>query len=77
MENSIPFYSSNLILCCFLILSCRFHCYYSLGEVVVEGGGLAGGEANSFTAYSFKYPETRLRPFDLRYIRGLCDRFRL
>lgn len=34
----------------------------------------ANGESTTgetFTVSSFSYPETRLRPFDLRYIRGL------
>ncbi|KAL5863454.1 hypothetical protein ACOSQ3_000968 [Xanthoceras sorbifolium] len=64
VENLILFYSSNLILCFCLIFSCLFGCSYSSGEV-----GLGGGDYNTFTVSSFKYPETRLRPFDLRYIR--------
>ncbi|XP_030468253.1 uncharacterized protein LOC115686957 [Syzygium oleosum] len=30
---------------------------------------LDNGDANTFTVSSFSYPETRLRPYDLRYIR--------
>ncbi|TXG62909.1 hypothetical protein EZV62_009903 [Acer yangbiense] len=69
LENLILFYSSNPILRCCLILSCLFtSCCYSLGEEVEVSGG-ESGDYNTFSVSSFKYPETRLGPFDLRYIR--------
>lgn len=57
----------DLILWCVILgvvvlSSCSF-------GIVSANGELGTGE--TFTVSSFSYPETRLRPFDLRYIRGV------
>jgi hypothetical protein len=54
----------NLILLNFVILfSSSFTLLSANGEPTIKG--------ETFIVSSFSYPHTRLRPFDLRYIRGL------
>ncbi|XP_024044233.1 uncharacterized protein LOC18047554 isoform X2 [Citrus clementina] len=61
VENLIPCYRFNLIILSYCVfLSCFFVRSYSLGEVDAYG---------TFSISSFRYPETRLRPFDSRYFR--------
>jgi len=62
--NLILWYHPNLVLAVLLLFSCSFGLFSANDEV-----GTAQGE--TFTVSSFRYPETRLRPFDLRYIRGV------
>ncbi|KAK8612003.1 hypothetical protein V6N13_132036 [Hibiscus sabdariffa] len=58
--NSILCSVSSLILSLFTLFSCLFgHCN-SIEQL---------GEYDTFTISSFKYPETQIRPFDMRYIR--------
>ncbi|KAJ1378644.1 hypothetical protein SESBI_47621 [Sesbania bispinosa] len=52
----------NLILSVVFVLSCSFGLFSANDE-------LGTGESETFTVSSFSYPQTRLRPFDLRYIR--------
>ncbi|RDX97239.1 Transmembrane protein 8B, partial [Mucuna pruriens] len=52
----------NLVLSVLVLFSCSFGLFSANDEV-------GTGEGESFTVSSFRYPETRLRPFDLRYIR--------
>lgn len=59
-ENSILCSVSSLILSLFTLFSCLFGHGNSIEQ-------LAG--YNTFTISSFKYPETQIRPFDMRYIR--------
>ncbi|QHO08722.1 uncharacterized protein [Arachis hypogaea] len=59
--NLILWYQPNLVLIVFVLFSCSFCVFSSTDE--------AGGSGETFTVSSFSYPETRLRPFDLRYIR--------
>ncbi|TYJ22791.1 hypothetical protein E1A91_A08G148200v1 [Gossypium mustelinum] len=59
-ENSILCSASSLILSLFTLFSCLFGHGNSIEQ-------LAG--YNTFTISSFKYPETQIRPFDMRYIR--------
>lgn len=67
VENLIPCYRFNLIILSYCVfLSCFFVRSYSLGEVDAYG---------TFSISSFRYPETRLRPFDSRYFRGKGSRF--
>ncbi|XVE73831.1 hypothetical protein DITRI_Ditri11bG0150300 [Diplodiscus trichospermus] len=59
-ESSILCLASSLILGLFTLFSCLFgHC-----NSVEQLGGY-----DTFTVSSFKYPETQIRPFDMRYIR--------
>ncbi|KHG06916.1 Transmembrane protein 8B [Gossypium arboreum] len=59
-ENSILCSVSSLILSIFILFCCLFgHC-----NSVEQLGGY-----DTFTISSFKYPETQIRPFDMRYIR--------
>ncbi|KAL4341311.1 hypothetical protein GQ457_08G022740 [Hibiscus cannabinus] len=59
-EKSVLCPASTLILSLFTLFSCLFgHCNS------VE----QHGEASTFTVSSFEYPETQIRPFDMRYIR--------
>lgn len=57
--NSILCSPFNLILTIFLLSSCSFGLCYTYDEPGY----------NTFTVSSFSYPQTTLRPFDLRYIR--------
>ncbi|GMY23698.1 transmembrane protein 8b [Fagus crenata] len=57
--NSILCSPFNLILTIFLLFSCSFGLCYTYDEPGY----------NTFTVSSFSYPQTTLRPFDLRYIR--------
>ncbi|XVF22511.1 hypothetical protein REPUB_Repub12eG0178900 [Reevesia pubescens] len=59
-ENSILCSVSSLILCLFTL----FFCLFGLSSSVEQLGG-----HDTFTISSFKYPETQIRPFDMRYIR--------
>ncbi|MBA0736975.1 hypothetical protein Gogos_010459, partial [Gossypium gossypioides] len=59
-DNSILCSVSSLILSLFTLFSCLFGHGNSIEQ-------LAG--YNTFTISSFKYPETQIRPFDMRYIR--------
>ncbi|KAL2570369.1 hypothetical protein GLYMA_18G235400v4 [Glycine max] len=52
----------NLVLSVLVLFSCSF-CLFSANDEV------GTGEGETFTVSSFRYPATRLRPFDLRYIR--------
>ncbi|KAK7295107.1 hypothetical protein RJT34_18011 [Clitoria ternatea] len=52
----------NLVLSVLVLISCSFSVFSTNDEV-----GTGAGE--TFTVSSFSYPETKLRPFDLRYIR--------
>ncbi|KAL2330264.1 hypothetical protein Fmac_017845 [Flemingia macrophylla] len=60
--NLILWCHSNLVLSVLVFFLCSFGFFYANGEV-------GTGEGETFTVSSFRYPETRLRPFDLRYIR--------
>lgn len=46
-----------------LLFSCSF--------VLLSANGEPSSKGETFIVSSFSYPRTRLRPFDLRYIRGL------
>ncbi|XP_047172641.1 uncharacterized protein LOC124840603 isoform X3 [Vigna umbellata] len=60
--NLILWYHLNLVLAVLLLFSCSFGLFSANDEV-------GTGQGETFTVSSFSYPETRLRPFDLRYIR--------
>ncbi|KAJ0054471.1 hypothetical protein Pint_00462 [Pistacia integerrima] len=60
VENLILYHCSYLILTLLLIFSSSTTRCFSLGELDTY---------NTFSVSSFRYPETRLRPFDSRYIR--------
>ncbi|XP_052728378.1 uncharacterized protein LOC108328932 isoform X3 [Vigna angularis] len=60
--NLILCYHPNLVLAVLLLFSCSFGLFSANDEV-------GTGQGETFTVSSFSYPETRLRPFDLRYIR--------
>lgn len=62
LQNSIPFSSSYPILSLFFFVLWVFGRCKSLEEA-------AGDGFNTFTISSFRYPESRVRPYDLRYIR--------
>jgi len=62
--NLILLYHPNLLLAVLLLFSCSFGLFSANDEV-------GTGKGETFTVSSFRYPETRLRPFDLRYIRGV------
>ena len=51
----------NLILTIFVLFSCCFGLCYTYDQPGY----------NTFTVSSFSYPQTTLRPFDLRYLRGV------
>lgn len=51
----------NLFLSVLVLFSCCFGLFSANDEL---------GIGDAFTVSSFSYPETRLGPFDLRYIRG-------
>ncbi|XP_038709119.1 uncharacterized protein LOC120003999 [Tripterygium wilfordii] len=59
-DNRILGSSPFPILCLWVIFSCFFGSCCSLDEL---------GLYNTFTISSFRYPETKLKPFDSRYIR--------
>ncbi|XP_022757409.1 uncharacterized protein LOC111304758 isoform X2 [Durio zibethinus] len=59
-ENSILCWVSSLILSLFTLFSCLFEPCNSVEQL---------GGYDTFTISSFKYPETQIRPFDMRYIR--------
>ncbi|KAK8583342.1 hypothetical protein V6N13_022048 [Hibiscus sabdariffa] len=59
-EKSVLCPASTLILSLFTLFSCLFRLCNSMEQL---------GEANTFTVSSFEYPETQIRPFDMRYIR--------
>ncbi|XP_038999761.1 uncharacterized protein LOC120125403, partial [Hibiscus syriacus] len=59
-ENSINCWLSSSILSIFTLFSCLFgHCN-SVEQLA---------RYDTFTISSFNYPETQIRPFDMRYIR--------
>ncbi|XP_020219034.1 uncharacterized protein LOC109802198 isoform X1 [Cajanus cajan] len=60
--NLILWCHPNLLLTVLVLFSCSFGVFSANGEV-------GTGKGETFTVSSFRYPETRLRPFDLRYIR--------
>ena len=59
--NSIPWCHLKLILLSALLLFC---CSLDLCSAITDY------EDDVFTVSSFSYPQTTLRPYDLRYIRG-------
>ncbi|GKU96771.1 hypothetical protein SLEP1_g9966 [Rubroshorea leprosula] len=59
-NNWIPSSSSSLIVSLFMLFSCLFRCCHSLEQL---------GEYNTATISNVKYPETRIKAYDLRYIR--------
>ncbi|OWM88190.1 uncharacterized protein LOC116203626 isoform X1 [Punica granatum] len=52
--------------CLFSLILCQLLCCYSLGGA--SGSG-SSPPPNTFTVSSFSYPQSKLRPYDLRYIR--------
>jgi len=44
--------------------------------VLLFANGESSSKGETLIVSSFNYPHTRLRPFDLRYIRGLCPNLR-
>lgn len=56
------------ISCLFSLILCQFLCCYPLAGLSTS----SSSPPNTFTISSYSYRENKLRPYDLRYIRGLC-----
>jgi len=48
-----------------------FNLILTLVALLLSANGESSSKGETFIVSSFSYPYTRLRPFDLRYIRGL------